>query len=293
MTARGARGDDAGGSSIPAGARAAASLDLEWRRTWIDDRLCCYGVAGEGPTVVFLHGWLVGYRTYRDGLRKLLAAGCRVLAPGLPGFGGTADLPRDRFSMAGYAEWVRSFLETVRFDGPALVVGHSFGGGVAIKTAQRHGELVSSLLLVNAVGGGAWSDGGEPIAERPLWHWGINVPNDLLDPTESPRMLKALATEAVPNLVRNPMGIVRVAWMIRRTDLTRELVQLRERGLPITSVWSEGDSLVTKASHDALCRAAGVEPTVIGGSHSWLVTNADRFAALVLDALDVPASSIA
>jgi pimeloyl-ACP methyl ester carboxylesterase len=261
-------------------------LDLEWRRTWIEDRAACYGVAGEGPTVVFLHGWLVGYRSYRAGISLLLQAGCRVFAPALPGFGGTAELPRRKFSMAGYADWLESFLGTVRFEGPALLVGHSFGGGVAIKTAERHANLAAGLLLINAVGGGRWRREGSHQDERPFWDWSLGLPGDIFPLDQSLRVLPRIAEEAVPNLIRSPRAIWQVAQMIRRTDLVRELRILRARGLPAEAVWSERDNLVPRASHDSLCEALGIEGQVLGGSHSWLLAEPDEFARLVLDMVD-------
>lgn len=261
-------------------------LDLEWRRTWIEERATCYGVAGEGPTVVFLHGWLVGYRSYRAGISLLLQAGYRVFAPALPGFGGTADLDDGSFSMAGYADWLESFLGTVRFEGPALLVGHSFGGGVAIKTAERHPELVSGLLLINAIGGGRWSRDGAHQDERPLWDWWRGIPGDAFPLNQSLGILPRIAEEALPNLVRNPKAIWRVAQMIRRTDLLREMRIVRESGVPVEVVWSERDNLVPRQSHEAMCEVLGVEGTVLEGSHSWLVAEPDLFARLVIDVLD-------
>src|SRR5438876_11492199 len=90
----------------------AAEAALTWRRTWVDDRPALYGVAGrDGLPVVFLHGWALGSRTYRRSIDRLLALGCQVYAPALPGFGGTPDLPRRQFSFAGYADWVDGFLD--------------------------------------------------------------------------------------------------------------------------------------------------------------------------------------
>ncbi len=261
-------------------------LDLEWRRTWIEDRPACYGVAGEGPTIVFLHGWLVGYRSYREGISLLLQAGYRVFAPALPGFGGTADLRRRHFSLAGYADWLESFLRTVRFESPALLVGHSFGGGVAIKTAERHPELASGLLLVNAIGGGRWRREGAHQDERPWWDWWVGMPGDLFPLDQSLRVLPRIAEEALPNLLRNPRAIMRVAQMIRRTDLIRELRILGDRNLPVEAVWSERDNLVPRESHDAMCETLGIEGQVLSGSHSWLLAEPDLFARLVLDVLD-------
>src|SRR5436305_6852253 len=106
---------------------------LTWGTTTVGSRTTRYGVAGEGLPVLFLHGWGLGQHTYKRALKRLVHLGCQVFAPALPGFGGTADLPPKQMSFAGYAHWAAEFLESVRVDEPVFLVGHSFGGGVAIK----------------------------------------------------------------------------------------------------------------------------------------------------------------
>ena len=101
---------------------------------------------------MFLHGWSLGPHAYEDVLHELMARGCEVYAPALPGFGGTANLPGDQRTIEGYAAWVEAFLEAVEADGPALVVGHSFGGGVGIRLAHDAPERVGNLVLINSVG---------------------------------------------------------------------------------------------------------------------------------------------
>src|SRR5689334_23113800 len=129
---------------------------MAWRRTQVAGRPATYGVVGEGPAVVFLHGWGLSDRTYRRSLGAMVDRGIRVFAPALPGFGGTAGLPRASFDLAGYAGWVDAFLEEVGLDEPVTLVGHSFGGGVALKTAHDFPDRVSQLVLVNSIGGSVW-----------------------------------------------------------------------------------------------------------------------------------------
>src|SRR5436190_3909170 len=103
---------------------------LHWRRTTVRGRTAMYGVAGHGMPVLFLHGWGLGQHTYKRSLKRLVNLGCRVYAPALPGFGGSADVPKDAFAFEGYAAWVDAFCDAVGIDEPVFLVGHSFGGGV-------------------------------------------------------------------------------------------------------------------------------------------------------------------
>src|SRR5438309_3590782 len=110
--------------------------NVVWKTTTVGGRETVYGVAGQGLPVLFLHGWGLGQHTYKRTLKRLVHLGCQVFAPALPGFGGSADLPDHKLTFAAYARWVDDFLTAVGVTDPAFVVGHSFGGGVAIKLAH-------------------------------------------------------------------------------------------------------------------------------------------------------------
>ena len=147
---------------------------LRWSRTVVQGRPAVYGEAGEGPPVVFLHGWGLGHHAYKRPLARLALRGMRVLAPALPGFGGTADLPSGA-GIHAHGVWLDAFMEAVGVDEPAVVIGHSFGGGVAITLAHDYRSRVAKLVLVNSVGGAAWGNGELALSDRPLFHWAFTV----------------------------------------------------------------------------------------------------------------------
>ena len=96
---------------------------------------------GSGPIrVVALHGW---GRDRRD-FRRVLE-GPDAMAVDLPGFGATPP-PAGSTGAAGYARMVASWLE--QLPGPQVLVGHSFGGRVAVVLAATRPELVAGLVLV-------------------------------------------------------------------------------------------------------------------------------------------------
>lgn len=96
---------------------------------------------GSGPIrVVALHGWGRDRRDFRRVLEGLDA-----VAVDLPGFGATPP-PAAAAGAAGYARMVAAWLE--QLSGPQVIVGHSFGGRVAVVLAATRPELVAGLVLV-------------------------------------------------------------------------------------------------------------------------------------------------
>jgi pimeloyl-ACP methyl ester carboxylesterase len=249
-----------------------ASVDVDGRRV-------VYTEAGEGPgspfrprrpAVVFLHGWGLGIRPYRRVHAQLRERGVRVVAPDLPGFGASSPLPPGRRTLDDHADWVAAFCAEAGL-GRVVLVGHSFGGGVAIATAHRHPRLVRALVLVNSVGGAS-------LRTRPLWHWGLGAPSDAVPVGQALRLLPSLLREAVPNAVRNPAAVARAAGLARSSDLTAELEALRRRRVPVAVLWAASDRVIPETAFDDLCRALGATGQVVEGNHSWLLADPAAFA---------------
>ena len=262
---------------------------LEWRRVQVNDAPALYAVAGNGPPLVFLHGWGLTHRAYRRVLQQLVHQGVRVYAPALPGFGGTAELPPDQLSLADYARWVNQFLEAAGVQGKITLIGHSFGGGVAIQTAHDWPKRVARLVIVNSIGGSAWSHGEgivRLLRERPLWDWGLHLQADLMSVRHLRHVLPVIVEDAVPNLLRNPRAIWRVAHLARTADLTGELEELKRRRLPVVILWGESDTVIPYASLESL-RAALGDPQLITvpGTHSWLLADPDAFGEVITNVI--------
>lgn len=273
--------DDSGEGDHPGG--------LTWHRTWVDDRPVQYADGGDGVPVLFLHGWGLGYRAYKHAISRLVELGCRVIAPSLPGFGGTADLPERHFSLKGYGDWVAAFLDALGIDERVFAIGHSFGGGVAIKFTHQHPGRVRSLVLVNSIGGSTWKSGSSirSMAERPIWDWGLHFSADMWPLPQATRVLPVIVEELLPNLFRNPRALWRVGSLARTADLTPEMEELKERQLPVVVLWGLRDGLIPKDSFEALCLAVGTEGEVVEGSHSWLLADPDAFGEVITNHLEV------
>jgi len=266
---------------------------VEWHDTRVQGRRAAYAAAGSGAqSIVFVHGWGLSHRVYERALRSLARAGVRVVAPALPGFGGTAELDGDACTLEGYAAWLAEFLDVIGDHDPVVVMGHSFGGGVAIQFAHDHPSRVRGLVLVNSIGGSAWShEGGvvRSMAERPLWDWGLHFPADVLPTPQLTRVLPVILSEAVPGLLRHPRAFWRVANLARFADLTSELEELRRRQLPVAVLWGRNDKVITEASNDALCEALGTECVTVAGGHGWLLADPRAFGEVMTNVIGIAA----
>ena len=275
------------GETTPPGARIAAGDPVSIETVRVDAKTVHYTVGGAGPTVLFLHGWGLGHHAYRSGLRRLAANGFHVVAPALPGFGGTPDLEPGNRTFVGYARWVTRFTKATGIT-PTLIAGHSFGGGVAIRVLADNPGFAQGLMLLNSVGGVWRHDDGvdRPMIDRPIWDWGKAIPSDvvgLLGAAGS--VLPSVLEDLLPNVLRNPFGVAKVGRLARSADLVAELATVAQRGVPISLVHSESDAVIPFASFGSLCATAGVEGKRVKGIHSWPLTNPALFAELVAAAV--------
>src|SRR4030095_6719447 len=93
----------------------------------------------DGGTVLLLHAGIADSRMWRSQGQALEAAGHRVTAPDLRGFG-ERRLDPGAFSHLRDVE--------AMLDGPAAVVGCSLGGRVALELAVDRPELVERLVVI-------------------------------------------------------------------------------------------------------------------------------------------------
>lgn len=120
-------------------------------------------VTGNGPKVILLHGFAHPADAWQTILQRCAAAGIPAVAADLPGFG-AADPFRAGPRLPQLDRFVDELIATHGTPSPAVVVGNSLGGLLAVRAAARCGDdRVGAVMPVNAAGFG-WTPMGRVLA---------------------------------------------------------------------------------------------------------------------------------
>jgi len=110
-----------------------------------------YWVKGKGKVVLFLHGWSKGLSKERYfELLEEVAKYRRIVAIDFPGFGESVA-PKSVWEVGDYASMVESLVKKMDL-GKIILVGHSFGGRVAIRMAVRRKVEIEKMVLIGSAG---------------------------------------------------------------------------------------------------------------------------------------------
>lgn len=104
---------------------------------------------GDGPPIVLLHGEPTWSYLYRTMIPPLSAAGHRVLAPDLIGFG-RSDKPTriEDYTYLRHVEWVTSWFENLDLHDVTLFV-QDWGSLIGLRIAAEHGDRIARLVVAN------------------------------------------------------------------------------------------------------------------------------------------------
>jgi 4,5:9,10-diseco-3-hydroxy-5,9,17-trioxoandrosta-1(10),2-diene-4-oate hydrolase len=105
---------------------------------------------GQGPAVVFIHGsgpGASGSSNFRPNLGAFAAAGYRVVAPDLIGYGGSSKPSNVDYTLDLFVDTLVETLDRLEIERCTLV-GNSLGGAIAIKIALDRPALVDKLIMM-------------------------------------------------------------------------------------------------------------------------------------------------
>ena len=117
---------------------------------------------GNGPVLVFQHGYLGGYSLWTPQI-VFFSRMFDVIAPDLPGYAGSAHVAPSG-TIGGMADAVVDLLDTLGV-GDFYLVGHSMGGMVVQEIAARQRNRVKKLVLYGTACSGAMPRRFEPFSE--------------------------------------------------------------------------------------------------------------------------------
>jgi pimeloyl-ACP methyl ester carboxylesterase len=250
----------------------------------VSDNTAAHGPGGPGTPPVWainVHGYFTGGGMYwRESSLLADALGWRVIAPSLPGFGGSDPLPPDRVTLGELGDHVQRVLDDVGA-GPAVVLGHSMGAAVAIEHAHRHPGTTLGLICRDAVATPAWTSRRGPLpallsAISPdmalftdLWAAAmLDVPDLLVG------RLYSTIRSMVPDFglsVWSAAHTLPVARVLMDVDLTTELGELARAGMPILAEWGCFDRVVTADAAWEFSECANTPIQWLPGGHSWML----------------------
>jgi pimeloyl-ACP methyl ester carboxylesterase len=122
---------------------------LALQKTELHGHRVGYRMSGSGPPLLLLHGITSTSEAWRNVMPRL-AERYTVVAPDMIGHGDSAK-PRGDYSLGAYAAGVRDLLAVLGFE-RGTIVGHSFGGGIALQFAYLFPEYTDRITIVSSGG---------------------------------------------------------------------------------------------------------------------------------------------
>ena len=100
---------------------------------------------GHGSAVMLIHSTVAGNKQWRK-LIEYLSQQYRVIAPNLFGYGSTPNWSKNRNqTLSDQVDLLRVFFDQ---NESISIVGHSFGGSVAMMAAKKYPEKIKKLVLI-------------------------------------------------------------------------------------------------------------------------------------------------
>jgi pimeloyl-ACP methyl ester carboxylesterase len=190
-----------------------------------------YEIHGRGKPLILLHGGAGTTQTFVPILDQL-SQGRQVIAVELQAHGHTADIDRPlRYELL--ADDIAALIKYLRLAEVDLM-GYSLGGGVALRTAIQHPELVRRLALVSAA---CKRNGWYPEVLAAMGHGAENA-----EAMKQTPMYQAYSRVA-PRVQDWPMLMTKLAEMlVRDYDWSEEVARIRP---PVMLVVGDADSVRT------------------------------------------------
>lgn len=190
-------------------------------------------------TLIILHGWQSSKEKWQKVKENIESDEIEVIVPDIPGFKPETELQKS-WNLDDYVEWLKDFSQDKE---KFFLLGHSFGGRVAIKFASIYPQKLFGLILVAAAG-----IKKEPSVPGKVLGWGT-------------KMVRTLKIEEMPQ-TRGFWQVFKklfYRYILRKTDyleasgFLKETIKnileedltplLKEIKVPVLILWGENDKI--------------------------------------------------
>jgi pimeloyl-ACP methyl ester carboxylesterase len=253
-----------------------------------------YVQQGTGTPVILIHGLAASLHDWDELIPELAASGYACYAPDLLGHGDSPKPEARVYQMDWILEHFFNWVESLHLQEPAVLIGHSLGGYVALEYARRLSAATRSLILVDPF----YSYAQLPVLLRtvyrranfsglvarqvPEWlvRFFVDVASVAMGHSKGAlhSLPKKTRAQTVLDYKRTAPGVYHVPNDI--ADLTP---YLREIAVPALVVWGEHDSTLTPASFARLVEALPrVQGEILRAGHVPHQSNAAVFNQIVM-----------
>jgi pimeloyl-ACP methyl ester carboxylesterase len=244
-----------------------------------------YVKVGTGPALLLLHGLGCDHTTWLPVIAAL-SRRYTVIAPDLLGHGRSAK-PRADYSVGGYANGMRDLLTVLGID-RVTVVGHSFGGGVAMQFAYQFPERTERMILVAPGGLGSEVTAAIRAITLPFFHQAMGVVTLPGVRHLTTAGLRALAASGLPRArdldevaeivdsFKDPRARRAIRHVVSAVvDWRGQIVTMVDRAyltqaMPMCVIWGTEDAVIP-------VRHAGIAAEFAPGATVEVIANAGHF----------------
>ncbi len=247
----------------------------------VDNLALRYRDEGKGPVVVLLHGWGQDLTTF-DALAGSLSEQFRVIRVDLPGFG-QSQRPNSVWGVLQYVKVVRNLLNKLNIEQPFGLIGHSFGGRIAIKASATAIINPKKLICIDSAGINS-SNSLRNLSFKfvaKAGKWALALP--ILAPLRKPLRRKLYAAAgATDYLDAGPMRQIFLKTI--KEDLRDEAKKIR---IPTLFVWGEDDGVTPlwEAREMSNRIQASVVRVVKDAGHFSYIDQPQKVTKLIVDFL--------
>jgi len=255
---------------------------------------------GAGPPILLLHGFPNSRHLWRHQIPVLAAAGFRVIAPDLRGFG---DAPKpqatDAYQLPTLLQDVIGILDTLDVDRPHII-GHDWGAAVAWRIVAYYPHRVGRFMSLSV--GHPENSGWETLRQRELFWYHLyfqfaGVAEEWLshDNWTGLRIWtrgQGDLDSAISALARPGALTAALNWyraLSKPRPVSVDTPALPPISCPVLGIWSDGDVFISEAavknSVEKLPGAAWQYERITGAGHWLMLDKPDTLNHLAIEFL--------